>query len=141
MLRKLTLFSCLSFLLLTGCGVLDSGVASQREEVLNYNATVDKTIGHYEQAKKNADEKKETFLNEIVTNSSAPLYVDLEELTEEQLLSFSNYVVVEDTYFTAYGSTGVREVVRLNGVDHRMNISAVWSDSNLVSVERWVISK
>lgn len=127
-----------SVLALSGCDYL--GSSTREKDVEEYNKLATETVSNYTNAKMFADKNKGDFLKYVKGESEWEMYSDLSELSEEEKRSFEITMVWQDKYYTALGSTGVREVVILNGTDHTMYVNIIWTDGKVVSVERVVQS-
>lgn len=122
---------------LSGC-TNGPSVAAKKAQIEQYQTTVKQTLAAYNSVSKFADDNKEEMLDLVFgIKSSSDLYA--ESLDYMDLGEFSRDSVVYDKYFTAYGATGVREVLQFPGFSTRLYVTVVWGTDSIISIERQVV--
>lgn len=145
--KRLTLISLVTAtFLLSGCSSFMGLNNSQQrqQEVAQYNQTVAKTLSSYGIAKKLAKDNSDNVYDFSIKDTSFPLLANakqtgVEKLTKSQRKDFADYSsIIYDDFYTAYGASGVREVLVIKGANSIMYVTLIWGAKELISVDRVV---
>lgn len=133
-------------LTLSGCGVLSPSQIEQKQaEVDEYNKLYQETAIAYKKEKSLAVESKDNLINYLLTGKEWGGITDdtmlpSTKLSDTEVEAFERNGVAKDTFFTALGASGLREVLIINGDRYRMYATVIWLDNKVYSIERKVVS-
>lgn len=128
-----------SFLLLSGCGVLPTtDLNAKRLEVEEYNSLVSSTLSAYTAIKQKAEGELYNLADFVLRGGENYQGVSLESLTEGELESFNNFNIFYNGYFTSVGADSVRQVLILKGYDKVLYVTVIWGTEDIHSVDRVV---
>lgn len=129
--------------LLSGCSYLVSDIDRTKKEVEEYNTLVEDTVNAYTVIRKVAETNNRGILRYVTTDKEFSFVEDLEtkELTDKEKEAFKHPTVIYDKYFTSLGADAVREVLVISGKKHRMFVTAVWNQEQIVYLDRKVVEQ
>ena len=138
--KKCLLWLIISSSLLGGCNILDKQQDMKLEEIRTHNKLVDDTVNNFAVVKNFAEGNKEGLMRFILQDElwNWGHKAELEPLTDEEKESFKIKGVVYDEFFTSLGASGVREILVINGTNHRMYVTVIWGEEDIISLERVV---
>lgn len=135
-----------SLFVLSGCSdVSISGqlVASSRVE--SFNNLVVNTLSYFSKSELVANKYKGDLLSFLVSDSKNPTVLkvlhDVTPLSDVEKTAFAVYSTDYDNYFTALGSTGLREVVIISSQGYKMYATALWNENGLYDLNRVVYAQ
>lgn len=123
------------FILVTLYVVLATGGLGYSE----YDNVADGTLDYYSKYRQLAEENTDTLIAYILKGEHNALFdkIQIPALTDDVKVSFVDYRVIFNDFFTSYGATSVRQVIVIEG-ERKMVISVVWGREGVLSIERTV---
>lgn len=125
---------------LTGCSSLS--VESTKNKVDEYNKLVQGTVDSYSSSVAYSKKIKDNLIEDLTEDKGVALNerYKLDRLTDEEKKAFEHPMINMDEYFTSLGASSTREVILIVGSNKMvMNIILVWSENDLLGIERRVV--
>ena len=107
-----TIFISIIILCLSGCSYSNTNVKVKEKEVVDYNSLVTNTLDNYIEGVNFARENKKELISSILDgNSNNDLFIGFVDSLSINKDDFESYKILEDSYFTSYGASAVREIL------------------------------
>lgn len=137
---KLIALLLLTIPLLWGCSESSKSYKELKLEIDDYNTLVGDTLFAFSTLKATVKDKEDEILDYVLENVATGLVSDdlaLEPLLDTELQLFENRSIIYNDFYTALGSSTVRQVIVIKGKDEKlMSIKIIWGEDGIVDIKR-----
>lgn len=137
---KLIALLLLTIPLLWGCSESSKSYKELKLEIDDYNTLVGDTLFAFSTLKATVKDKEDEILDYVLENVATGLVSDdlaLEPLLDTELQLFGNRSIIYNDFYTALGSSTVRQVIVIKGKDEKlMSIKIIWGEDGIVDIKR-----